>query len=152
MIASATASALFAVSGAPRILVVDQSSFFRHLLRPLLIGAGYDVVTAATATAALRLRDAGEAVDVVVLASERQGDQGARFTRACRRAGAWRSVPIVALTTRVSEPALAWGRDLGFTEHLEKLDQEALFAAIRRCLDGSSKRSADERSLSAAIA
>lgn len=151
MIASATASALFAVSGAARILVIDQSSFFRHLLRPLLIGAGYDVVTAATATAALRLRDAGEAVDVVILASEHLGDQGTRFTRACRRAGAWQRVPIVALTTRLTGPAHAWG-DLGFTEHLEKLDQEALFAAILRCLEGSSKRSADERSLSATLA
>ena len=45
--------------GGARVLVVEDSDFFRHLLVPALSAVGYEVTAAADAAQALRLREAG---------------------------------------------------------------------------------------------
>src|SRR3546814_1969283 len=62
-----------------RLLVVDDSPFFRNLLQPLLTVAGYDVVCVESADAALELCDAGEDFDVIISDIEMPGMNGFEF-------------------------------------------------------------------------
>ncbi|MGI4976765.1 MAG: chemotaxis protein CheW, partial [Janthinobacterium lividum] len=50
----------------PRLLIVEDSSFFRTLVVPTLAAAGYDVTHVDGAAAALRLRDSGTVFDAIV--------------------------------------------------------------------------------------
>ena len=49
-----------------RVLLVDDSPFFRNMLAPLLGVAGYQVKTAEDAQSALRLCEAGERFDIII--------------------------------------------------------------------------------------
>ncbi|HIJ37661.1 MAG TPA: hybrid sensor histidine kinase/response regulator, partial [Rhodospirillaceae bacterium] len=53
-------------SETPRILLVDDSPFFRNLLTPLLSVAGYDVTSVDSADKALSLREAGDDFDAII--------------------------------------------------------------------------------------
>lgn len=136
---------------AARVLVIDPSSFFRHLLQPLLLGAGYDVVAVATAEAGLALRDGGARADLVVIGTERPGDDGERFAETCRAGGAWQGIPIIALSTCPAPGQTARERRVScFDARLPKLDHEALLSTLHRYLGAPSNSSVDERDLSAA--
>jgi two-component system chemotaxis sensor kinase CheA len=135
--------------GAARVLVIDPSSFFRHLLQPLLLGAGYDVVTVATAEAGLELRDRGVRADLVVIGTERPHDDGERFAEACRKGGAWQGIPIIALSTSPAPERTARDRRVScFDARLPKLDHEALLGTLNRYLWLPSSSDEDERDLS----
>ena len=67
-----------------RVLVVEDSDFFRQLLTPILGAAGYRVTAAASAAEALRLRDAGTMFDVIVSDIEMPDMDGLDFARAVR--------------------------------------------------------------------
>ncbi len=118
----------------PRLLVVDDSAFFRQMVAPVLTAAGYEVTTVETAEAALRLRDQGRMFDAVISDIEMPGLDGFAFARAVRGSPAWAHLPLIALTGRVSEADLARGREAGFTDYIAKFDREALIAGIGQAL------------------
>ncbi len=118
----------------PRLLVVDDSAFFRQMLAPVLTAAGYEVTTVETAEAALRLRDQGRMFDAVISDIEMPGLDGFAFARAVRSSPPWADVPLIALTGRVSEADLARGRAAGFTDYIAKFDRDALIAGIGQAL------------------
>src|SRR3546814_20293369 len=62
-----------------RLLVVDDSPFFRNLLQPPLTVAGYHVVCVESADAALELCHDGEDFHVVISAIELPGLPGFEF-------------------------------------------------------------------------
>jgi len=117
-----------------RLLVVDDSAFFRQMLAPVLAAAGYEVSTVETAEAALRLRDQGRMFDAVISDIEMPGLDGFAFARAVRSDPAWADLPLIALTGRVSEADIARGRDAGFTDYIVKFDRDALVAGIAQAL------------------
>jgi purine-binding chemotaxis protein CheW len=63
-----------------RLLLVDDSLFFRNMLAPLLKASGYEVTLAASAEEALALRERGAMFDLIV--SDRYAGDGRH--RACR--------------------------------------------------------------------
>jgi two-component system chemotaxis sensor kinase CheA len=67
-----------------RVLVVEDSDFFRQLLTPILGAAGYHVTATPSAAEALRLRDAGAAFDVIVSDIVMPDMDGLDFARAVR--------------------------------------------------------------------
>ena len=77
---------LFALDAAlterPRVLLVDDSPFFRNLLTPLLNVAGYQVTTAENPAQALRLQEDGIDFDVIVSDIEMPGMNGFDLARA----------------------------------------------------------------------
>ena len=113
-----------------RVLLVDDSPFFRNLMAPLLRAAGYDVITAESADQALGIRDAGEEFDVIVSDIEMPGKNGFEFAREIRADGTWAETPIVALSSRTSPADLAAGREVGFVDYVAKLDREALLETL----------------------
>ena len=118
----------------PRLLVVEDSDFFRHLLVPTLSAAGYEVITASSAEKALVLREAGQRFDAIVSDIEMPGMDGHSFARKVREGGSWADLPMLALT---GQDDVQGGRDAGFTDYIRKFERETLLASLEQCLSHS---------------
>ena len=123
----------------PRVLVVEDSDFFRKLLVPVLSAAGYDITAAAGAGRALALREAGAMFDVIVSDIEMPDMDGMEFARHVREAGPWSELPLIALTGRTSATAAAASRNAGFTDYIVKFERDALLGSLRQCLSAQTQ-------------
>jgi two-component system chemotaxis sensor kinase CheA len=117
-----------------RLLVVDDSPFFRNLLQPLLSVAGYEVVCVESADAALELCEAGEDFDVIISDIEMPGMNGFEFARKVTRDSRWAQTPIVALSSFSNASDLARGREAGFRDYVAKTDRDALLNTLHETL------------------
>ena len=117
-----------------RILLVDDSPFFRNLLSPLLAVAGYKVVTAESPDAALELCEAGEDFDVIISDIEMPGMNGFDFAEALKTNSRWSETPIVALSSHTSPADMARGRDAGFRDYVAKTDRDGLLNTLQETL------------------
>jgi two-component system chemotaxis sensor kinase CheA len=118
----------------PRVLVVDDSDFFRLLLVPALSAAGYDVTAARGGPEALKLRDSGMVVDAIVSDIEMPVMSGLDFARQVRGGGAWEGVPMVALSALDGPEDAQRASDAGFSAYVRKAERDALIACLRRCV------------------
>lgn len=117
-----------------RVLLVDDSPFFRNLLTPLLSVAGYDVTTAESADEAMGMCEAGHSFDVIVSDIEMPGMSGFDFAEAVRRSQKWQDTPIVALSSHTSPQDLDRGRSVGFSDYVAKFDRDALLQTLTQTL------------------
>ena len=115
-----------------RVLLVDDSPFFRNLLTPLLSVAGYDVTTVDSADRALGLCEAGNDFDVIISDIEMPGMDGFQFASAVRAAGRWQNTPMVALSSHATPKDLDRGRAAGFSDYVAKFDRDALLHTLSR--------------------
>jgi len=118
----------------PRVLLVDDSPFFRNLMIPLLSVQGYQVETAETAEGALKRRDGGERFSAIVSDIEMPGMNGFDFAAAVRDDARWRDTPIIAHSTHASAADFARGHQAGFTDYVSKADRGALLQALAQVL------------------
>jgi two-component system chemotaxis sensor kinase CheA len=119
---------------AKRILLIDDSPFFRNLLTPLLSVAGYDVETAESGNEALAMCEAGAQFDLIVSDIEMPGMDGFAFAEAVRRNPRWRETPLVALSSHTSPEDLDHGRASGFDDYIAKFDRDALLHCLSETL------------------
>jgi two-component system chemotaxis sensor kinase CheA len=119
---------------ARRVLVVEDSAFFRQLIMPTLGAAGFQVAAAASAAEALRLRDSGAMFDAIVSDIEMPEMDGLQFAAAVRAEGPWSHLPMIALTAHSEPRDIEAGRDAGFTDYVAKFQREALVASLMQCL------------------
>ena len=117
-----------------RLLLVEDSDFFRQLLVPSLDAAGYTVTSAASAEEALRLRDGGLPFDGIISDIEMPGMDGLDFARRVRSGGLWAELPMIALTGRMGHADVERGRAAGFTDYVSKSAGADLLASLRQCL------------------
>ena len=120
-----------------RVLVVEDSDFFRQLLAPTLSAAGYQVSAAASAAEALRMRDAGAMFDAIVSDIEMPEMDGLQFAQAVRSSGPWIDLPMIALTAHAEPRDVEAGRDAGFTDYVVKFQRDALLSSLVQCLSES---------------
>jgi two-component system, chemotaxis family, sensor kinase CheA len=123
-----------------RVLVVDDSPFFRNLLTPLLSVAGYEVTTVESADRALSLCEAGEDFDVIISDIEMPGMNGFEFASTVKKTPRWKDTPIVALSSHATPRDLDRGRAAGFSDYVAKFDRDALLSTLSEAL--SSERGA----------
>lgn len=121
--------------GAARLLVIEDSAFFRNMLIPALSSAGYHVTAVNGAMEALALRGAGSLFDAIISDIEMPGMDGLAFARAARAEGAWANLPLIALSGRVNASDIEAGLAAGFTHYMAKFDREALLDRLTRCLE-----------------
>ena len=116
----------------PRILAVDDDPDILALLELTLLGAGYDVVTAADGEAALAVVDAGQP-DLVLLDMWMPILDGWGFARAYRARPGPRA-PIVVLTAVRDAGTLA--AEIGADGYLDKPFQvDELLGLVSRYTD-----------------
>ncbi|MFV3128053.1 chemotaxis protein CheW [Niveispirillum sp. KHB5.9] len=117
-----------------RVLLVDDSPFFRNLLTPLLTVSGYDVTAVESGDEALALSESGEEFDVIVSDIEMPGMSGLEFAQAVRANARWSTTPLVALSSHAAPRDLERGRQAGFNDYVAKFDREALLFTLQQTI------------------
>jgi two-component system chemotaxis sensor kinase CheA len=117
-----------------RVLIVEDSDFFRQLLVPILGAKGYRVTAAPSAAEALRLRETGAMFDVIISDITMPDMDGLDFARAVRASGIWAELPMIALSARAEPRDIEAGRAAGFTDYVAKFERDALIASLQQCL------------------
>ncbi|MBE7204298.1 MAG: chemotaxis protein CheW, partial [Parafilimonas terrae] len=113
------------------VLLVDDSAFFRDMLSPVLKAAGYQVVTAASADAALAALEADPKIEVVVTDLEMPGRSGFDLVAAMRRAEPrLAALPVIGLTGAIGADAVERARTLAINDLVAKFDRSGLIAAL----------------------
>jgi two-component system, chemotaxis family, sensor kinase CheA len=120
---------------ARRIMLVDDSAFFRDMLAPLIKAAGYQVIAAASAAEALAAIKSGSRIDIVVTDIEMPDMDGFELAAALRDNPATAGIPVIALSAMVSADAIERGRRVGFHDFVAKFDRTGLIAAIKEQTD-----------------
>ncbi len=115
---------------ATRVLLVDDSAFFRDMLTPVLRAAGHQVATAGSADEALALMQGGPRIDLVVTDLEMPGRSGFDLIAAMRATPALAGLPVVALGSAVAGDAVERARALGCADFVAKFDRSGLIAAL----------------------
>jgi len=126
----------------PRVLVVEDSDFFRQLLVPALSAAGYDVTAAGSAEQALRLCQTGVQVDAIVSDIEMPDMTGIEFARQVRQGGAWAEIPMIALSAHGGTDDSRRAREAGFSAYVQKSERAVLIDSLRCCLAAPARQTA----------
>ncbi|MBL1234993.1 MAG: hybrid sensor histidine kinase/response regulator [Rhodobiaceae bacterium] len=121
-------------SASKRLLLVDDSPFFRSMLLPQLSMSGYKVTQAASAEEAWALRDAGEMFDVIISDIEMPGVNGYEFVASLKKDDAWTEIPVIALSAHGTAEDVARGRAAGFDDYVAKFDRDGLIQVLNEML------------------
>ncbi|MDJ0931904.1 response regulator [Breoghania sp.] len=124
------------------LLFVDDSSFFRNMLTPVLKAAGYDVTRCESARAAVQVLQSDRKFDVVVSDIEMPDVNGFEFCEALRRDPRFREIPVLALLSLVTPASIERGRQAGFDDYVAKFDRPDLIAALKDVLTNEAKAAA----------
>ena len=122
-----------------RLLFVDDSSFFRNMLTPVLRAAGYDVTVCSSAGEALnRLENDGQGFDMIVSDIDMPQMNGFEFAEKLKRDARFKHTPIIALSALVNPASIERGRQAGFHDYVAKFDRQGLIASIKEVTSISS--------------
>jgi two-component system chemotaxis sensor kinase CheA len=117
-----------------RVLLVDDSAFFRNLLAPQLTAAGFQVIAMDSADKALSLSEAGEEFDLIISDIEMPGMNGFEFCESVKKNARWQATPIIALSSHASPKDIARGRQVGFDDYVAKYDRDGLVHTMNEAL------------------
>lgn len=118
-----------------RLLLVDDSQFFRDLLAPYLAVEGYSVTTANNAVDALKLRDKGVEFDIIITDIEMPEMSGFEFAESIQNDGVWQDTPILALSSNADAAHIERGREVGFKDFISKTNRSDLLKALSDAID-----------------
>ncbi len=121
---------LFSKPKSKKLLLVDDSSFFQTMLKPILMAAGYTVTTAPSAREALKLRENGEIFNIIISDIEMPGLSGFDFAQTVRESGLWSDTPMIALSSLSQTKDIERGRLSGFNDYVAKFDRDSLLTVI----------------------
>ena len=100
-----------------KILVVDDESRMRKLVRDFLTKSGFEVLEAADGIEALNVFDANPDISLVILDVMMPGKDGLQVCNEIRKTS---KVPIIMLTAKSDEQTELKGFDLGADEYISK--------------------------------
>jgi two-component system, chemotaxis family, sensor kinase CheA len=116
-----------------RILVVDDTEFFRELVRGYLEEAGYEAVSVADGNRALEALQ-GDTFDLVVSDIEMPVMDGWTLAKTIRQQAALADLPLLALTTLSSDADRDRARSCGFNGYEVKLDRQQFLRTVAELL------------------
>ncbi|MEZ5815043.1 MAG: chemotaxis protein CheW [Alphaproteobacteria bacterium] len=125
-----------------RVLLVDDSPFFRNMLTPLLSVAGYDVISLESPHEALDMCDKGAEFDVIISDIEMPDMDGFEFAQKVKEDTSWKSVPMLALTSHATQQDIDRGMSVGFSNYIAKFDRDTLLNTLSKTLAEQQQNSA----------
>lgn len=117
-----------------KVLLVDDSPFFRNMLTPLLSVAGYDVTTLESPIEALNLCERGAEFDIIISDIEMPDMDGFEFAEKIKANSNWQDTPIVALSSHATQQDVSRGMEVGFTKYVAKFDRDTLLSTLSQTL------------------
>ncbi len=137
-----------------RILLVDDKPFFRDMLAPLLIAAGYRVTTAASGEDALAMFDKGAVFDAVVTDTDMPNMSGYALARRLTDDPRHASLPVLALAAHAAPTVLQAAAESGMRGAVGKFDRNALLETLGKLLEAHdlNKHDLESRVIGAAAA
>lgn len=125
-----------------KILLVDDESRMRKLVRDFLVKSNYEVVEAEDGEAALDIFFEANDVDLVILDVMMPKVDG---WQVCKEIRAYSKVPIIMLTAKSDERDELLGFELGVDEYISKpFSPKILVARVEAILRRTSQVSADK--------
>jgi two-component system, chemotaxis family, sensor kinase CheA len=124
-------------SALARVLVVEDSTLYQRILEESLESNGYSVTLAVNGRVGLSyLEDTSNHFDLVITDIEMPEMNGFELVEHVRALdNKFKNIPVIAVTTRVSEVDLKKSADVGINAHLEKLSKEAVLKTVKTLLD-----------------
>ncbi len=124
-----------------KILVVDDESRMRKLVRDFLVKSNYEVVEAEDGAAALDIFFESNDIDLVILDVMMPKMDG---WQVCREIRAYSKVPIIMLTAKADERDELQGFEMGVDEYISKpFSPKILVARVEAILRRTSQVTAD---------
>jgi len=118
-----------------KILVVDDEPDITNMVELRLKAAGYEVVLGGNGEEALKLAKEHNP-DLIILDVMMPPPNGFQVCRTLKDDPAYKSIPIILLTAKVSESDKFWGVESGADEYVSKpYNAEELLEKIRGLLD-----------------
>jgi two-component system, chemotaxis family, sensor kinase CheA len=137
-----------------RILLIDDKPFFRDMLAPLLIAAGYRVTTAASGEEALSMFERGALFDAVVTDTDMPNMSGYALARRLREETRHSNLPIIAMAAHAAPTVLQAATECGMRGAVGKFDRNGLLETLGKILEAHdlNKHSLESRVIGAAAA
>ena len=101
------------------VLIIDDSPTERHILSQLLIGAGYETVTAESGEEGIA-RAKQVKPDLVLMDVVMPGINGFQATRALSKDDDTKDIPVIMCTTKDQETDRVWGMRQGAVDYMVK--------------------------------
>jgi two-component system chemotaxis sensor kinase CheA len=115
-----------------RLLLVDDSPFFRELLRPLLEAQGFEVTTAGDGADGFAILERGESFDLVLSDIDMPKLDGVGFARRVRTELKRTELPMIALSASKDPDIENRALTAGFDQYLVKFEQDEVFRVLSR--------------------
>lgn len=120
----------------PRILLVEDSRFFRDQVRSFIENEGYEVVEAEDGQIALDYLDQNpDTISLVVTDLEMPNMDGFELTRNIKADDRFSHLSVIALTSLAGEENLEKGNEVGIDDYQIKIDKEQLLNGIFKYLN-----------------
>jgi len=124
-----------------KILVVDDESRMRKLVRDFLTKSGFEVLEAADGIEAINVFDANQDIALVILDVMMPGKDGLQVCREIRQTS---QIPVIMLTAKSDEQTELKGFDLGADEYISKpFSPRILVARVEAILRRTNQQSAE---------
>ncbi len=120
--------------GNARILLAEDSAFYRNLLASYLTAAGYDVITCEDGAKAWDVLQ-NDTFDLVITDIEMPNMDGFELAKKIRSDSVLKDMPIIAVTSLSGEEDKRRGMEVGFNEYQPKLDRDEVLSAVTSLLN-----------------
>ncbi len=120
--------------GPKRILLAEDSPFFRNMIQNYLEGAGYEVVSAENGKKALDILLSGEKFDLIVTDIEMPEMDGFGLIKEVRSNPEYKDIPIIVVTSLAGEEIRRKVLEVGANSYEVKLNREKLLEEIHNLL------------------
>ena len=121
------------LTGKQKVLLVDDSAFFRNMLTPVLSVAGYEVTSLESPAEALNLCDQGASFDIIISDIEMPDIDGFEFAQKLKESS-WQDTPLVALSSHATPEDISRGMEVGFQKYVAKFDRDTLLTTMSQAL------------------
>lgn len=115
-----------------KILLVEDTVYFKKAVGGILKGHGFEVIHANNGIEALNLLSTHHDINLVVSDIEMPQMNGIEFVKKSK--SSYPSLPVIALSSKADKKSIEAGISAGFDLYLEKLDSSKLISAISQMM------------------